>query len=93
MGQYEELKAEIQVLKAENAVLKSEVDNLKNPMIYNYIDDNMPLWAHEAVQWCVDKGVIQGTGDGLGLDDTKLWVCTMLHRAIKLIAGLINIKI
>lgn len=80
MGQYEELKAEIQALKAENAALKAEVDNLKNPMIYNYIDDNMPLWAHEAVQWCMDKGIIKGTGDGLGLDDTKLWTCVTMYR-------------
>lgn len=80
MGQYEELKTEIQVLKEENAALKAEVDNLKNPMIYNYIDDNMPLWAHEAVQWCMDKGIIKGTGDGLGLDDTKLWTCVTMYR-------------
>ena len=93
MTQYEELKQEISTLQAENAALKAEVDNLKNPMIYNYIDSNMPSWAHEAVQWFMDKGIIQGTGDGLGLDDTKLWLCTMLHRAIKFIARLINIKI
>ncbi len=93
MTQYEELKQEISTLKAENASLKAEVNNLKNPMIYNYIDGNMPSWAHESVQWCMDKGIIQGTGNGLGLDDTKLWMCTILHRAIKFIAGLINIKI
>ena len=83
LTQYEELKQEISTLQTENAVLKAEVDNLKNPMIYNYIDDNMPSWAHEAVQWCIDKGIIKGTGDGLGLDDTKLWVCVAMYRLAK----------
>ena len=86
MSQYDELKAELEKLR-------SEVNILKNPMIYNYIDSNMPSWAHESVQWCMDKGIIKGTGDGLGLDDTKLWMCTILHRAIKFVAGLIKIKI
>lgn len=93
MSQYDELKAEIEKLRTENVALKDEVNKLKNPMIYNYIDNNMPSWAHESVQWCMDKGIIKGTGDGLGLDDTKLWMCTMLHRTIKFIAGLINIKL
>ena len=80
MGQYEELKQEISTLKAENAALKAEVDNLKNPMIYNYIDNNMPSWTREAVQWCIDKGIIKGTGDGWGLDDNKLWTCVTMYR-------------
>lgn len=54
-------------------------------MIYNYIDDNMPSWAREAVQWCVDNGIIKGTGDGLGLDDTKLWTCVTIYRLAKLL--------
>ena len=35
-----------------NAVsnLAEKVDKLTNPMIYNYIDDNMPEWAREAVK-------------------------------------------
>lgn len=60
--------------------LNERVARLENPMIYNYIDDNMPKWAHEAVQWCVDKGIIQGTGDGLGLNDNKLWQCVVMYR-------------
>jgi len=52
-------------------------------MIYNYIDDNMPDWAKEAVRWCVDNGIIVGTGSGLGLDDTKLWTCVVMYRLSK----------
>lgn len=80
MTQYEELKQEISTLQAENVALKAEVDNLKNPMIYNYIDNNMPSWTREAVQWCIDKGIIKGTGDGWGLDDNKLWTCVTMYR-------------
>ena len=63
--------------------LQTTVDKLANPMIYNYIDDNMPKWAKEPVQYFVDHGVLQGTGDGLGLSDIKLWVLTILYRIIK----------
>jgi hypothetical protein len=51
-------------------------------MIYNYIDANMPSWAHEAVQWCVDMGIIKGTDDSgsLGLNDNKLWQCVVMYR-------------
>ena len=73
VSQYEELKANIDVLQ-------NEVYKLQNPMIYNYIDKNMPEWARTAVQWCVDNGIIVGTGSGLNLDDTKLWTCVVIYR-------------
>ena len=62
--------------------LKTEMEDAK-PMIYNYIDENMPQWAHEGVQWCVDNGIVQGTGDGLGLDDKDLKYCTIIMRVAK----------
>jgi len=62
--------------------IKTEMEDAK-PMIYNYIDENMPQWAHEGVQWCVDNGIVQGTGDGLGLDDKDLKYCTIIMRVAK----------
>lgn len=62
-------------------------------MVYNYIDDNMPEWARQPVQWCVDKGIIVGTGEGLGLTDLKLWVCVVVYRTAKVIAKLIKVNI
>lgn len=56
------------------------VDKLEKPMIYNYIDDNMPEWARESVKWCADNGIITGTGDGLGLDSKDLKWCTIAKR-------------
>ena len=68
-----------------NAVsdLAAKIDKLTNPMIYNYVDDNMPQWAREGAQWCIDHGIITGTGDGLGLDDRDLKYCTMIMRLMK----------
>ena len=64
-----------------NKSIEPRLYSLEHPMIYNYIDDNMPEWAREPVRWCVDKGIVRGTGDGeLGLDDEKLWVCTVIYR-------------
>lgn len=80
MSQYEELKELIANQSARVDVLQNEVYKLENPMIYNYIDSNMPEWAREAVQWCVDNGIVVGTGDGLNLDDMKLWTCVIIYR-------------
>ena len=63
-------------------------------MIYDCIDDNMPEWAHKPVQWCLDNGIVSGTDDAhLDLNNTKLWVCVVLYRAVKFVAGLMKIKI
>lgn len=80
--EYEKLKAEISAFKAENAALKAKIEKLENPMIYNFIDENMPEWARESVKWCVDNGAIVGTGDGLGLDDKDLKWCTIVSRLL-----------
>ena len=71
---------DLKQLQAEVDKLKQRIYELEHPMIYNYIDENMPQWAHEGVQWCVDNGIIEGTGDGLGLDDKDLKYCTIMMR-------------
>lgn len=87
MSQYEELKQMIAAQTARIDVLQNEVYKIENPMIYNYIDANMPEWARTAVQWCVDNGIIVGTGDGLNLDDTKLWTCVVIYRLAENLKG------
>ena len=84
--QYEELKAAmaakdeiINTMGTEIAALKSA----QNKMVYNFIDENMPEWARESVKWCVDSGIIQGTDNGLELDDRDLRYCVMLARALR----------
>ena len=73
MSQYEELKKMI-------SDLSDKVDKLENPMIYNYIDDNMPEWARPTIQKLVDKGVLKGGEDGLGLTDEMLRMLVINDR-------------
>lgn len=88
--EYDELKKMIESKDAiinkmgqEIAALQSIVNSLSNPMIYNYVDNNMPAWAKEGVQWCIDHGIIEGTGNGLGLDDKDLKWCNIIYRLHK----------
>ncbi|MGN0163382.1 MAG: hypothetical protein ACI4EA_07365, partial [Candidatus Ornithomonoglobus sp.] len=97
MTQYEELKntiaaqaAEIEELKKQN---EKQINATGGTFIYNYVDENMPEWAREDVQWCVDNHIVEGTGEGLNLNSMKLWTLVVVHRAVKLICKLINVKI
>ena len=86
VSQYEELIEKIKELDNKKAD--------KSEMIYDCIDHNMPEWAHKPVQWCLDNGIVSGTDDAhLNLNNTKLWVCVVLYRAVKFVAGLMKIKI
>ena len=66
-----------------NAVsdLRTIIDKLANPMIYNYIDKNMPEYARPTIQKLVDKGILQGDENGLGLTDDLLRVLVINDRA------------
>lgn len=81
MSQYEELKNEIEQLTETVKLLVTELHNMKNPMIYNYVDDNMPEWAHEAVQKAVDKGILKGEEEGLNLTYSDLRTIVREYRA------------
>ena len=83
MAQYEELKNEISQLTETVKVLATELHDLKHPMIYNYIDNNMPEWAREAVSWAVENGILNGDGKGLNLDDKDIRYITMMYRMRK----------
>lgn len=80
MAQYEELKNEITQLTETVKVLATELSNLKHPMIYNYIDNNMPEWARSAVSWAVENGILNGDENGLNLDDKDIRYITMMYR-------------
>ena len=83
MAQYEELKNEISQLTETVKVLATELHDLKHPMIYNYIDNNMPEWAREAVSWAVENGILNGDENGLNLDDKDIRYITMMYRMRK----------
>ena len=71
---------EIKKLEAEIINLKNIVRALSNPMIYNYIDENMPEWARPTIQKLVTKGYIKGDENGLGLTYDMLKILVILDR-------------
>jgi len=51
-------------------------------MIYNYVDENMPVWAKATVQKLINKGILKGDENGaLGLDNTMLRLLVINDRA------------
>lgn len=67
---------ELNKLKEQVAYLVGMVETLANPMVYNYVDENMPEWARSSVQKAIDKGILSGTGGGWDLryDDLRVLV-------------------
>lgn len=61
--------------------LADRITKLENPMIYNYIDENMPEWARETIQKLVDKGILKGDENGLHLTDGDLKQFAVNDRA------------
>ena len=80
---------ELNKLKEQVEYLTNLVEELANPMIYNYIDDNMPEWARASVQKLLDAGIIKGTGTDsagsmtLGLDYLTLRLLVIIDRAMQ----------
>ena len=79
-----EERAKLNGLAGAVADLSAKVDGLTKPkMIYNYIDENIPPWARDAVRWARARGIIEGDDNGLlQLDDIKLWMLVVLYRTL-----------
>lgn len=61
--------------------LKNEIENLK-PMVYDYIDENMPAWARGTIEKLRDKGLILGDENGrLGLTMEMMRMFVVLDKA------------
>lgn len=71
---------ELERLNAEVTNLKAIVKDLSNPMVYNYIDENMPEWARPTVEKLVTKGYLKGDENGLGLTQDMLKILVILDR-------------
>lgn len=81
MEQYEELKRELTDLTETVKILAAELAELKSPMIYNYIDENMPVWAKPTIQKLVDMDALRGDDNGLGLTEDMLRMFVVNDRA------------
>lgn len=53
-----------------------EVDEVR----YNTVSE-MPLWARDTIQKLINKGFLQGTGEGLGLTNDMIRMLVILDRA------------
>lgn len=71
MAQYDELKA----------MIKEVSDKIKTPMVYNYMDDNMPAFAKPTIQKLMDKGYLKGESGGLNLTYDMLRILVILDRS------------
>lgn len=75
VSQYEELKSMV-------TKLANDINELKNPMIYDWIDDNMPDWAKNTISKLYDKGYLKGNEEGkLNLDRNMLRILVILNRS------------
>ena len=81
MTQYEELKNALADLTETVKILAVELENMKHPMIWNYIDDNMPEWARPTIQKLADRGILKGDGNGLNLTEELMRLLVINDRA------------
>lgn len=69
-------------LQKEVESLKNVVHDLANPMLYAWVDDNMPEWARDTVTKLMQKGYLKGDDEGrLNLTFDMLRIMVMLDRA------------
>ena len=81
MTQYEELKNALTDLTETVKILAVELENMKHPMIWNYIDENMPEWARPTIQKLADKGLLKGGENGLNLTEELMRLLVINDRA------------
>ena len=81
MTQYEELKNALTDLTETVKILAVELEDMKHPMIWNYIDDNMPEWARPTIQKLADKGLLKGGENGLNLTEELMRLLVINDRA------------
>ena len=75
MSQYEELKSMM-------SKLSDKIDKIGNPIIYNYVDKNMPEYARPTIQKLINKGYLKGDSSGkLNLTDDMLRILVILDRS------------
>lgn len=71
---------QIKMLQDMIEKLREDVVKLANPMIYNYIDNNMPEFARPTIQKLCNKGYLKGDSNGLNLTYDMLRLLVILDR-------------
>lgn len=68
----------------ELSALKERVEKIEKELtVYDYIDENMPGWIKDITKWALSKGIISGTGSGLGMTKAKAETLVMIKNAMK----------
>jgi len=81
MEELKKLREEVAFLTNAINTLGDRVTKLSNPMVYNYIDENMPSWARPTIQKLVDEGRLFGNEKGeLGLSEDLLRLLVVMNR-------------
>lgn len=79
--EFAKLQARVDFLEQEINRTVDKINTVANPMIYHYIDENMPEWARPTIQKLVRKGILSGNENGeLGLTDEMLRLFVVLDR-------------
>lgn len=82
MSQYEELKKMITDVSEALDKTGDRITKLENPMVYNYVDNNMPDYAKSTIQKLLNKGYLKGETNGqLNLTDNMLRMLVILDRS------------
>lgn len=82
MTQYEELKTMINNLSKSLDKTADRVTKLENPIIFDYVDKNMPEYAKPTIQKLLDKGFLKGdTSGNLNLTNDMLRMLVVLDRS------------
>ena len=75
------MSKEYSELTARLNSMEQRVTKLENPMIYNYIDANMPEYYRSTIQKLVGNGKLKGNENGeLMLTDDMMRILTILDR-------------
>ena len=75
-----EVQKQIKDLTDTVKELAAELSDYTHPMIYNYIDENMPSWASPTIEKLVRKGALKGDGNGLHLTEEILRILVINDR-------------
>ncbi len=83
MEELNAIKDSISQLTQAVDALSNRVNILEHPMIYNYVDQNMPEWAREPISALANAGILKGedSSGSLGLSYEDLRHYTINYRA------------
>ncbi len=81
VAQYEEIMQKL-------TTLENNFQQLNSPMIYNYMDENMPEFGVKTIQKLMDNGYLNGTGENeLGLTFDMIRLLVIIDNWLKDVVG------